>query len=74
MKELVALILVRLYYRLFVRPRPAAKAAPEWDIDLPGMKVIYRGPVQTQGHTPADFIIIDAGSGFLYDDTGTFNG
>jgi hypothetical protein len=52
MEELFDFILVRLFYRLFVRPRPAAKAAPEWDIDLPGMKAIYRGPVQTQGHTP----------------------
>jgi hypothetical protein len=52
MKELFDFILVRLYYRLSVRPRPAAKAAPEWGIDLPGMKAIYRGAVQTQGHTP----------------------
>jgi hypothetical protein len=52
MKELFDFILVRLFYRLFVRPRPAARAAPEWDIDLPGMKAIYRGPVQNQGHNP----------------------
>ena len=36
-------MLVRLYYRLFVRPRSAAKAAPEWDIDLFAMKAFYRG-------------------------------
>jgi hypothetical protein len=36
-------ILVRLYYRLFVRPRSAAKAAPDWQIDLPAMKTAYRG-------------------------------
>jgi hypothetical protein len=44
MKESFNFILVRLYYCLFVRPRPAAKAAPEWDIDLPGMKAVYQGP------------------------------
>ncbi|MDR1059343.1 MAG: hypothetical protein LBL43_07310 [Treponema sp.] len=44
MKDLLDLILVRLYYRFFVRPRPAAKAAPEWDIDLSAMKAAYRGP------------------------------
>jgi hypothetical protein len=52
MKELFDFILVRLFYRLFVRPRPAAKAAPEWDIDLPGMKAAYKGPAQTQKHNP----------------------
>jgi hypothetical protein len=52
MKELFDFILVRLFYRLFVRPRPAAKTAPEWDIDLPGMKATYKGSVQTQKHTP----------------------
>jgi hypothetical protein len=41
-----------LYYHLFVRPRPAAKAASEWDIDLPGMKAVYRGSAQTQAHNP----------------------
>jgi hypothetical protein len=46
------LILVRLFCRLFVRPRPAAKAAPEWDIDLSGMKAVYKGPIQTKGHNP----------------------
>jgi hypothetical protein len=51
MKDLFDFILVRLYYRLFVRPRPAVKAAPEWDIDLPAMKAMYRGP-QTQGYSP----------------------
>jgi hypothetical protein len=44
MRELFDYILVRLYYRLFVHPRPAAKAAPEWDIDLSAMKATYRGP------------------------------
>jgi hypothetical protein len=48
MKELLDFIFVRLYYRLFVRPRPATKAAPEWDIDLPGMKATYRGSPQSQ--------------------------
>jgi hypothetical protein len=48
MKELIDFIFVRLYYRLFIRPRPAAKAAPEWDIDLPGMKATYRGLAQGQ--------------------------
>jgi hypothetical protein len=52
MIEIFDFILVRLFYRLFVRPRPAVKVTPEWDIDLPGMKAIYRGPVQTQGHNP----------------------
>jgi hypothetical protein len=52
MKELIDFIFVRLYYRLFVRPRSAAKAAPEWDIDLSGMKAIYRGPIKTQRHNP----------------------
>lgn len=48
MKELFDFILVRLYYRLFVRPRPVAKAAPEWDIALSSMKATYRGPIQAQ--------------------------
>jgi hypothetical protein len=52
MKELFDFILVRLYYRLFVRPRSAIKAAPEWIIDLPGMKATYRGPAQDQGRNP----------------------
>jgi hypothetical protein len=47
-KELIDFIFVRLYYRLFVRPSPAAKAASEWDIDLPGMKAVYRGSPQSQ--------------------------
>jgi hypothetical protein len=51
MKELFDFILIRLYYFLFVRPRPAAKAAPEWDIDLLGMKATYRGP-QPKGKNP----------------------
>jgi hypothetical protein len=52
MKELFDFILTRLYYRLFVRPRPAAKAAPEWDIDLSGMKAVYRGLVKTREQNP----------------------
>jgi hypothetical protein len=52
MKALIDFILLRLYYWLFVRPRPAAKAAPEWNIDLPGMKATYRGPAQDQGRNP----------------------
>jgi hypothetical protein len=52
MEELFDFILVRLFYRLFVRPRPTVKVAPEWDIDLLGMKAIYRGSTQTHGHTP----------------------
>lgn len=50
MKELFDFILVRLYYRLFVRPRSAAQAAPEWDIDPSCMKATYRGPAQTRDH------------------------
>jgi hypothetical protein len=49
MKDIFDFILVRFYYQLFVRPRPTAKVAPEWDIDLPGMKAAYRG-TQAQGH------------------------
>jgi hypothetical protein len=52
MKDLFDFILVRLYYRLFIRPCSVAKAASEWDIDLPGMKAVYRGPAQAQGHNP----------------------
>jgi hypothetical protein len=52
MKDIFDFILVRLFYYLFVRPRPVAKAAPEWDIDLPGMKAVYRGKVQAQEHSP----------------------
>jgi hypothetical protein len=52
MKELFNFIFVRLYYRLFVRPRPATKATSEWDIDLPGMKSVYRGPAQAQEQSP----------------------
>jgi hypothetical protein len=52
MKELFDFISVRLYYRLFVRPRSASKATTEWDIDLPGMKAVYRGPAQAQAHNP----------------------
>jgi hypothetical protein len=29
-----------------------AKAAPEWNIDLPGMKAVYRGPPQAQKQSP----------------------
>jgi hypothetical protein len=52
MKELFDFISVRLYYHLFIRPRPAARATPEWDIDLLGMKAVYRGSAQVQGHNP----------------------
>ncbi|MDR2784957.1 MAG: hypothetical protein LBB83_03470 [Treponema sp.] len=52
MKELLDFILLRLYYRFFVRPRPAAKAAPEWNIDLPGMKATYRGPPKVRKQSP----------------------
>jgi hypothetical protein len=51
MKDLFDFVLIRLYYHLFVRPRPAAKAAPEWDIDLSAMKAAYRGP-QSQAPNP----------------------
>ncbi|MDR1420466.1 MAG: hypothetical protein LBI86_08845 [Treponema sp.] len=51
MRELIDFILVRLYYRLFVRPRSAVKTASEWEIDLPGMKAAYRGP-QAKGQSP----------------------
>jgi hypothetical protein len=52
MRDLIDFILVRLYYLLFVCPRSVAKAAFEWDIDLPGMKATYRGPVHTQRQNP----------------------
>jgi hypothetical protein len=52
MKELFDFIFVRLYYRVFVRPRPAAKATPEWDIDPSGKKAVYRGPPQSQEQNP----------------------
>jgi hypothetical protein len=52
MKDLFDFILVRLFYKLFVRPRPAVKAASEWDIDLPGMKATYRGQPKPRGHDP----------------------
>jgi hypothetical protein len=52
MKELVDFVLTRVYYHLFVRPRPAAKAASDWDIDLPGMKAVYRRPPQAQDQSP----------------------
>jgi hypothetical protein len=58
MKELLDFVLLRLYYRIFVRPRPVAKAAPEWSIDLPGMKATYRGPVQTRGNSSLAGIIM----------------
>jgi hypothetical protein len=51
MKDMMDYILVRLYYRLFVRPRAATTAALEWDIDLPAMKVTYRGP-HVKGQSP----------------------
>jgi hypothetical protein len=59
MKDLIDYIFVRLYYRLFVRPRPAAKAAPEWDIDLPSMKAVYRGPPQVWEQSPFAGITMD---------------
>ena len=49
MRELFDFILIRLYYRLFIRPRSAMKAAHEWDINVSRMKAIYRGP---QGQRP----------------------
>jgi hypothetical protein len=52
MNELFDFIFVHLYYCLFVRPRPVSKAAPEWDIDLPGMKATYKRSVQTQVQSP----------------------
>jgi hypothetical protein len=52
MKDLFDFILVRLYYCLFVRPRPAPVAAPDWNIDLSGMKATYRGPPQSKDHNP----------------------
>ena len=55
-KELLDYLLVCIYYRLFVRPRPAARAAPEWRIDLTAMKAAYRGPKQAQGHDPLEGI------------------
>jgi hypothetical protein len=51
-KDLIDFIFTRLYYRLFVRPRSATKAASEWDIDLPGMKAVYRGLAQTREPNP----------------------
>jgi hypothetical protein len=68
MKELFDFILVRLYYRLFVRPRPAVRASLEWDIDLPGMKATYRKPARIQGQSPfagttMDFYIAGDGEG-----------
>jgi hypothetical protein len=68
MKDLFDFILTRLYYRLFVRPRPAAKAAPEWDVDLSGMKAVYRGPLQAQGQSlfagiPMTFYLAGDGEG-----------
>jgi hypothetical protein len=52
MNDLFDFILLRLYYRLFVHPRPAAKAAPEWSVDLPGMKAVYRRSAQSQDYAP----------------------
>jgi hypothetical protein len=46
MHELFDFIFVRLYYLVFIRPRSAAKAAPEWDINLPSMAATYCGPAQ----------------------------
>jgi hypothetical protein len=67
MRDLIDYIFVRLYYRLFVRPRSVAKAVPEWDIDLSAMKAVYRGP-QTKNQDPfagmtMDFYIAGDGEG-----------
>ncbi|MDR0585134.1 MAG: hypothetical protein LBG57_12445 [Treponema sp.] len=65
MKDLFDFMLVRLYYRLFVRPRPAAKAASEWAIDLSAMKATYRG-AQTKASFAGmtmDFYIAGDGEG-----------
>jgi hypothetical protein len=55
MKELIDFVLLRLYYRMFIRPRSETKAAPEWDVDLPGMKAVFRGPMQARGHNSNPF-------------------
>jgi hypothetical protein len=52
LKELIDYLWVRIYYHLFVRPRPATKAAPEWNIDLPGMKAVYQGSAQVREQNP----------------------
>jgi hypothetical protein len=52
LKEFFDFILLCVYYRLLIRPRSVAKAAPKWDIDLPGMKAVYRGLAQTQKQNP----------------------
>jgi hypothetical protein len=52
LREFFDFISLCLYYHLFVHPRSAAKAAPEWDINVSGMKAAYRGPPQAQGHDP----------------------
>jgi hypothetical protein len=52
MRELIDYVFIHLYYHLFIRPRPAVKAAPEWVVDLPAMLATYRGPPQTQGNNP----------------------
>ena len=49
MKDLFDFILARLFYRFIIQPRPASKAAPEWDIALSAMKATYRGP---KGQSP----------------------
>jgi hypothetical protein len=52
MEEVFDFLLLRIYYHLFVRPRSALKAATEWDIDLPGMKAVYRGSPQPREQNP----------------------
>jgi hypothetical protein len=59
MKEPIDFILTRVYYRLFVRPRPTAKAASEWDIDLFNMKATYQGPTQTTKNSPFTGMIMN---------------
>jgi hypothetical protein len=56
LKEFFDFILLCVYYRLFIRPRSAAKADPEWNIDLPGMKAVYWGPAQTREQNPLEGI------------------
>jgi hypothetical protein len=68
MKELFDFILVRLYYRLFVRPRNAAQASPEWNIDLSAMKAVYSGTAQSKSRSPftgmsMSFYMADNGEG-----------
>jgi hypothetical protein len=66
MKELIDFIATRLYYHLFVRPRAAAKVAPEWDINLPNMEATYQGPQaqpQFSGITMTFYLAADGKGG-----------